>query len=400
MIKRTLEKSIIEALKVFPVILLSGARQVGKSTLALHLQDNYLTFDDGEMRLYAKENPKAFLESLELPVCLDEIQKVPSILEYIKIEVDKQQKSGAFLLTGSANVLEHEEAKDTLVGRLIEFKLFPLSLKEKNGKPQENIIEKILNRDFKLAKKDYGSEIASHILEGGYPKVLSLDDFQRNLWYKSYISTYIERDARDLANIRDIDSFIKFVYILAARSATLLNTSALSRDVGTKDITTQNYISIMNRIYQTTLVKPYYSNIGKQFVKSPKIFFNDTGVLTTLLKIDSKEALAKSPYSGQVYETFVFSELIKHISYMQESAQLYHYRTNDKKEMDFIIEAKNQIIAIEVKRSKSVKKDDFKHIIDFQNKSTDDILGIVFYDGEMVIKFSENLIAMPFGYFL
>ncbi len=400
MIKRTLEKSLIDALNVFPIVLLSGARQVGKSTLALHLYKNYLTFDDIEMRLYAKENPKDFLESLELPICLDEIQKVPSILEYIKIEVDKHQINGAFLLTGSANVLDHKEVKDTLAGRLIELKLFPLSLKEKSGKPQENIIEKILNKDFKLIRKDYSSEIVSHILEGGYPKVLNLNDFQRNLWYKSYISTYIERDARDLANIRDIESFIRFVNILASRSATLLNVSSLSREVGIKDATTQNYISIMNKIFQITLVKPYYTNIGKQFVKSPKLFFNDTGVLTTLLQIDSKEALLKTPYSGQIYETFVFSELIKHISYLQESAQIYHYRTNDKKEIDFIIEARNKILAIEVKQSKSVKKEDFKHIIDFQSRFKGDILGIVFYNGEIVRKFNENLIAIPFGYFL
>lgn len=398
--KRTLEPILKIALDTFPVVLLNGARQVGKSTLALENFQNYLTFDDGELRLYAKENPKGFLKNLDLPICLDEIQKVPAILEYIKIQVDKERKNGYFLLTGSSNVLDHKESKDTLAGRLYELKLYPLSCKEKKDKPHENIIEKLLSRDFKLPVKDYGDEIAKEILDGGYPEILELHGLQKELWFKSYIATYIERDARDLADIRDIDSFIKFVNLLASRSSTILNKSNLSNDVGIKDITTENYLSIITRIYQATLLKPYFANIGKQLIKSPKLFFNDTGVLCSLLKINSKQKLHDSPYSGQVYETFVFCELQKHLEYLQKSAAIYHYRTNDKKEIDFIIEVDNMILAIEVKQSSRVKKDDFKHIIDFQNRIDKDCLGVVFYNGDMIMEFDENLAAVPFGIFL
>ncbi|MDD3775968.1 MAG: AAA family ATPase [Sulfurovaceae bacterium] len=317
--KRTLESLLDIALDTFPVVLINGARQVGKSTLALKKFQNYLTFDDGELRLYAKENPKAFLKNLELPVCLDEIQKVPTLLEYIKIQIDIHRINGNFLLTGSSNVLDHKESKDTLAGRLCELRLHPLSSKEKNGKPHENIIEKLLKRDFKVPKKEYSDAVYEHILDGGYPEILELSGLAKELWFKSYVATYIERDARDLADIRDIDSFIKFVHILASRSATLLNKSSLSNEIGIKDITTDNYLSIINRIYQASLLKPYYVNIGKQFVKSPKVFFNDTGVLCSLLKIHTKEQLLSSPYSGQVFETYIFCELYKHISYMQKS---------------------------------------------------------------------------------
>jgi predicted AAA+ superfamily ATPase len=398
--KRTLESILEIALKTFPVVLLNGARQVGKSTIALENFKNYLTFDDGELRLYAKENPKGFLKNLELPICLDEIQKVPTILQYIKMHIDSNRVNGDFLLTGSSNVLDHKDCKDTLAGRLCELRLHPLSSKEKNDKPNENVIEKLLNRDFKLSYKDYSDEVINHIIDGGYPEILELKGFSKDLWFKSYIATYIERDARDLADIRDIDSFIKFVNILSTRSGTILNKSSLSIDVGIKDITCENYLSIINRIYQATLLRPYFTNIGKSFVKSPKVYFNDTGVLCSLLKINSKEQLLNSTYSGQIYETYVFCELQKHISYLQKSTQIFHYRTNDKKEIDFIIEIDNKILAIEVKQSSSVKKDDFKHIIDLQSKIDKKCLGVVFYNGDMVIEFSDDLVAIPFGMFL
>jgi len=398
--KRTLESTLQVALNTFPVVLLNGARQVGKSTLALERFKNYLTFDDGELRLYAKENPKGFLKNLELPICLDEIQKVPTLLEYIKMHIDSKRINGDFLLTGSSNVLDHKESKDTLAGRLCELRLHPLSSKEKNNKPDENVIEKLLSRDFKLPKKEYSDEVYKHILDGGYPEIIELEGLAKELWFTSYIATYIERDARDLADIRDLDSFIKFVNVLASRSGTILNKSSLSNDIGIKDITTENYLSIMSRIYQATLLKPYFVNIGKQFVKSPKVFFNDTGVLCSLLRINSKEQLISSPYSGQIFETYIFCELQKHLSYLQKPANMFHYRTNDKKEIDFIIEVENEIIAIEVKQSSSVKKDDFKHIVDLQNRYDKKCLGIVFYNGDMVVEFSDDLVGLPFGMFL
>jgi predicted AAA+ superfamily ATPase len=398
--KRTLESILKIALETFPVVLLNGARQVGKSTLALDNFKNYLTFDDGELRLYAKENPKGFLKNLELPMCLDEIQKVPTILEYIKMYVDSNRINGSFLLTLSSNVLDHKENRDTLAGRLCELKLFTLSSKERNNKPNENVIEKLLKKDFAVAKKEYNDELIAHIIDGGYPEILQLEGLQKELWFKSYISTYIERDARDLADIRDINSFIRFVNVLASRSGTILNKSSLSSSIGIKDPTTENYLSIISRIYQATLLKPYFANIGKQFTKSPKIFFNDTGVLCSILKINSKEKLLSSPYSGQVFETYVFGELQKHLAYLSKDSQIFHYRTNDKKECDFIIEVDNQILALEVKQSSSVKKDDFKHIIELQKKLDTKCLGIVFYNGDMVIEFADDLVAIPLGIFL
>ena len=397
---RSIKPYLAEALKAFPVVLLTGARQVGKSTLALELFDNYITFDDGEMRLFAKENPKDFLRTIHPPVCLDEIQKVPSLLESIKMQVDRTRRNGDFLLTGSSNVLDFQDARETLAGRMALLELYPLSSKERHDKPFENVIEQILSGDLLSAAPVSHETLSREILDGGYPEILKLEGFAKELWFSSYVATYIERDARDLADIRDLDSFIRFVHILASRSATLLNKSSLAQETGVKNETIQHYLSIMTRIYQATLLRPYSANIGKRFVKSPKLFLNDTGVLCHLLKIHSPKALEESPYSGQIYESYLFNELRKHLAYSRTRGEIYHYRTTDKKEIDFIIETGEKLLAIEVKRSSSVRMDDFKHIVDFQKRVSRDVLGILFYTGERPLQLAPSLVALPMGVFL
>lgn len=400
MLDRSIKEKLLLALKISPSVLLTGARQIGKSTLSLELYKNYMTFDDGDLKLQVKENPKGFLKNIEKPVCLDEIQKVPNILEYIKIDIDNDRHNGNFLLTGSANILDNKEVKDTLAGRIIEIDLYPLSIKEKNKKPNEDLIKKLLNGNFKVKKYDYYDELISHILDGGYPEILNFSTImEKSLWFSSYISTYIERDARDLGEIREIDSFIKFVNVTASRSGTILNRSSLSRDIGITDKTTENYLGILKRIYQGFLVKPYFENIGKQFIKSPKFYLGDTGVLSHFLKIKTKQELLKSHYCGAIFETFIFYELLKHISFSQENVDLFHYRTVDKKEIDFILKSGDKIIAIEVKASSTVNKSDFKHIIDFQNRSKNKVIGIVFYTGDYTLELSEQLIAIPMSWF-
>lgn len=401
MLQRSIEKKLKTALKISPSVLLSGARQIGKSTLSLSLYDNYMTFDDGDLKLQAKENPKGFLKNIKKPICLDEIQKVPNILEYIKIDIDNDRKNGNFLLTGSANILDNKEVKDTLAGRIIELALYPLSMKEKKKKPDENIIQKLFNKNFKVKKYDYYDELISHILDGGYPEILKLSTpMEKSLWFSSYISTYIERDARDLGEIRDIDSFIKFVNVISTRSANILNKSNLSSAIGTTDKTIENYLGILQRIYQGFLVKPYFENTGKQFIKSPKFYIGDTGVLTHFLKIKNKQELLDSHYCGAVFETFVFNELLKHIGFSDENIEIFHYRTNDKKEIDFILKNGNKAIAIEVKSSSNIKKNDFKHIVDFQQRSKNEIHGIIFYAGDHVIELSDDLTAVPMSFFM
>ena len=399
MLKRSITPLLETALEISPIVLLSGARQVGKSTLSSKLFKNYATLDDIDLRVTAIDNPKGLVKRLEKPICIDEIQKAPNLLEAIKMDVDKDRINGSYLLTGSANLLDMKKTKDTLAGRIIELSLYPLSAKEQNGKPTQNVVDMLFERDFSCEKIDH-KIVEAQIINGGYPEVLRLDsELKKRLWFSSYISTYIERDARELGEIREINNFFKFFNVIAPRTATLLNKSKIAKATALKDSMVDNFLTILAQLYQVELLRPYSENIGKQFVKSPKLHMIDTGIACHMLRIKNAKTLDESHDKGQIYETFIFAELKKHISFAVDNTDMYHYHTSDKKEIDFILSRGEQMLAIEVKASHSVGKGDFKHIFDFQKSSKKDILGIVFYMGETVLEIDERNFAVPFGMF-
>ncbi|NCO01076.1 MAG: ATP-binding protein [Epsilonproteobacteria bacterium] len=405
MYKRSAENILKEALKISPSVLLSGARQVGKSTLCLSLDNAYRVFDNLTQREAALHDPIGYIASLPKPITLDEIQKVPEVLEGIKIDIDKNRVNGNFLLTGSANVLDMKKAKDTLAGRIIEIPMWPLSQKEVHNKAEENIIDILFTKGvdgFKSSKISY-ENILTSVVNGGYPEVLKIDSARgKSLWFNSYISTYVERDIRDVGELRDISSFIRFYNIIAPRSCGLLNKSDLASDANLSEPTINNYLSMLEMIYQISLLQPYSSNISKRFIKSQKLFMTDSGIYCHLLGINNANELINSTHKGDVIETFVYSELLKHVGYSETLPKLYHYRTNDKKEIDFIVEKGDKILAIEVKSSQTIKIDAFKHIIDFQNKSSQNILGIVFYGGDDILSFGDaqqQRYALPLNLF-
>jgi len=399
MFKRSVENILKEALKISPAVLLVGARQVGKSTLCLSLDREYRVFDDLTQREAAKHDPQGYIASLPKPITIDEIQKVPEVLEGIKLFIDKNRVNGSFLLTGSANGLDMKKTKDTfgLMHPLPIDKNYPGI--ELNNKPTQNVVDMLFERDFSCERVD-SDVIEESIISGGYPEILKLDsELKRRLWFSSYISTYIERDARELGEIREINNFFKFFNVIAPRTATLLNKSKITKATALKDSLVDNFLTILAQLYQVELVRPYSENIGKQFVKSPKLHMIDTGIACHLLRIKNAKTLDESHYKGQIYESFVFSELKKHISFAVDNTDIFHYHTSDKKEIDFILSRGEQMLAIEVKASHSVDKGDFKHIFDFQNSSKKDILGIVFYMGDRVLEIDERNFAIPFGMF-
>ncbi|CBL46023.1 Predicted ATPase, AAA+ superfamily [gamma proteobacterium HdN1] len=393
MLRRSVDVILKEALRVAPVVLLSGARQVGKSTLGLSLNYEYRVFDDLTQRESALTDGLGYIAGLPKPVVLDEIQKVPSLLEGIKIDADKNRVNGRFLLTGSANILDMKAAKDTLAGRLIEVSMWPFSQKELNHKPAENLVDILFGQGvdgLTPAKIDY-SDLLRAILLGGYPEIQKIDSqLGRALWFNSYISTYIERDIRDVGELRDINAFIRFFNILAPRSCGLLNKAELAKDARLNEATASNYLSMLEMIYQLGLLPPISSNLSKRFIKSPKLYMTDSGVYSHLLGIQDTQELHESTYKGNVFETFVYAELLKHLSYANIRASLCHYRTSDQKEIDFILERGEQLIAIEVKSTQQIKKEAFKHISDLQEKSKQKVLGIVLYAGQNLLSFSEN----------
>ena len=403
MLKRVISQELEKALKFSPVVLIAGARQVGKSTLVSKLKREYIVLDDITQLDAALHDPQGYIKRVLKPVTIDEIQKAPQLLTSIKLYIDKNRKNGEFLLTGSANVLNLKKSNETLAGRLIELTMYPFSAKEKNHDTKTNIIDILFKKKLSSLKvdKEACENVDKFIIEGGYPLSFLLNSKkERFMWFNSYISSYIERDVRSIGELRDLDSFIRFFNILAPRTANILNKSNIANDTQLNNITVDNYISLLEKVYQIYLLKPYYENIGKIFIKSPKVFFTDSGMASHMLNVRDTEELKNSHYKGSLYETFVFSELLKHITYSENVVEFFYYRTQDKKEIDFIVKKGESILAIEVKSSYSVEKEDFKHIVDFQNRSSKNITGIVLYSGEKIIGFSDTLFAIPLGIFL
>lgn len=393
MYKRSANDLLKDALSISPAILLSGSRQVGKSTLCLELQQEYRVFDSLTERAAATSDPMGYINSLPKPITLDEIQKAPELLESIKMAIDAQRINGTFLLTGSANVLDMKKAKETLAGRIIEIPLWPLSQKEINHKPYENIIDILFEKsvnDLPLVSIAPNKQLDS-IVNGGYPEILKIKTKRgKSLWFNAYISTYVERDIRDVGELRDISAFIRFYNIIAPRSCGLVNKSDLANDANLSEATINNYLTMLEMIYQISMLKPYSSNISKRFIKSPKMFMTDSGLFCHLLGIHNAEELNKSTRKGDVIESFVYSEFLKHISYSETQPKIYHYRTTDKKEIDFIIEKGDKVFAIEVKSSQTIKKEAFKYIEDFQKKSSKEIIGLILYAGDTLLSFSDE----------
>ena len=405
MYKRSAATLLSEALAISPSVLLSGARQVGKSTLCLERKQAYRVFDSLVEREAALHDPIGYIATLPKPITLDEIQKAPEVLEGIKLAIDKDRVNGTFLLTGSANVLDMKKTKDTLAGRIIEIPMWPLSQKEIHHKPDDNIVDHL----FKTGVSDLAIPVLAHdklmtaMVLGGYPEMLKIaSERGRSLWFNAYISTYVERDIRDVGELRDLSAFIRFYNIIAPRSCGLVNKSDLAADAGLSEPTVNNYLSMLEMIYQVVLLKPYSANIAKRFIKSPKLYMTDSGLFCHLLDIRNADDLLSSRHKGEVVETFVLSELLKHIGYSDSQPQFYHYRTTDKKEIDFILEKPDQIIAIEVKSAQRVKTSEFRHIADLQSRSKKRVLGIVLYAGEHVLSFGDGeheRYAVPFSVF-
>jgi hypothetical protein len=398
--KRFLHDSIQEAMKHFPAILITGARQSGKSTLSMSLCENYITLDDIMMLSLAKNDPVMFVSRLQTPTIIDEIQKAPELLSAIKMAIDSDRRAGQFILTGSANVLDFKNVGDTLAGRIALFELSPLSAVEVEGSSQL-FVEHLFQDDFHMDVTHVIDDetLYNRMLSGMYPDMLSaITPRIKYIWLSSYISTYIERDIRDIENIRNTDKFARLIHIIATRSGSMLNKADLSNASALDVKTLDNHLTLLEMVYQIKRVRPYYANIGKRFVKSEKLFFTDTGILNFLLGIQTVENMLSSPYIGSIFETFVYNEMYKQVSYLLDGTQIYYYRTLDKKEIDFIIERHGKVVAIEVKFAKHVTKEDCRHLIDLQHSSSNFHIGIVIYMGSHVLSLGENMWAVPFGH--
>lgn len=402
MLHRHITTDVQTYLAHFPSLLITGARQVGKSTLALSLGiDNYVTLDDIATYQSAKADPKGFILSLRTPVVIDEVQRVPEIFVAIKEQIDQDRTPGRFVLTGSSNLQGFKQVSDSLAGRIGIVDLYAFNLSEISGRPV-NFIDDV------FAKKPFTTtvtvtDIAPYIIKGGFPEVQRIEHPKtRMLWFSSYIRSHVERDLLDIGNIRNLDSFMRLYLSLALRSANLLNKSDLANDCQIDAKTLDNYLSILKNTYQVALLKPWFTNAAKRLVKMPKVFMLDTGILCHLLKITSPAELHESNNRGAVYETFVLSELVKANTYAAQPVDLSFYRTSDGKEIDFVLDNGKGLVLLEVKAAHSVTPTDFRHIRHFIEQNPGRVVqGMVLYAGERALPFGEcddvGLWAVPLG---
>ncbi len=406
MITRYLEDRLYRALLLNPVVYLNGPRQAGKSTLVRSLDESalsadYVTLDSPTQLAAAVNAPQDFLTKRKQSLIIDEVQLAPELFREIKIAVDElrfQQKAaihGKYLLTGSANIMAFPELSQSLVGRMSVLTLYPLSAVEIT-KGKGDFIHNLFDQNFTFSQNS--ASFLEIMKKSTYPEIHALDSSIRQDWFESYIATLLQRDVRSLAQIEKLSTLPNLLRILAARAGGLINDAEIARDAGLNPMTCKNYKTLFKMLFITFEIAPWFRNTGKRLVKSPKGFFIDTMLLSHLLQFDIDTLEAKRPdIFGHVLENFVASELLKLINIRNPNVSLFHFRTSDNKEVDFILErADNKIVGIEVKKSETVTPSDFKGLITLQELAKDDFsTGVVLYKGKDIIPFGKNLWAIP-----
>ncbi len=395
---RSLESPLKKAAREFPAIVLVGPRQSGKTTLLNHLfRAGYsiVSLEPPDVRLSATSDPRGFLGFYPPPVVFDEIQYVPGLLPYIKEKIDERRnQAGQFILTGSQNLLLMQQVTESLAGRAAILKLLPLSRWELFQTPSRPLPWE--SNSSATLPAQTPREMWMQILRGFYPEIAPDPGRDARLWQASYVQTYLERDVRNLRNIGDLTTFQTFLRALAARSAQLLNLSQLARDVGVAVNTAKDWLSILEASFQVFILRPYYVNIGKRLVKSPKVYFTDTGLLCYLVGLRDIEHAMAGPMGGAIFENFVVAELLKTFLHRGEEPNLYFWRTAEGSEVDLIVDTQGKLIPIEIKGSETPHPNMAKEIRAFQQTfETKAGKGYVLYPGKMVLPLEEDIVAFP-----
>jgi hypothetical protein len=408
MYHRNVETQLLAALADTPVVLLNGARQTGKSTLVQQVArrswpSKYVTLDDATVEAAARNDPQGFLAGQTGPVIIDEVQRAIELFLPIKLAVDRDRRPGRFLLTGSANVLMLPKLADSLAGRMEILTLWPLSQGEING-VREGFVDRLLADEFSLsAFKPADLEIQREALiglisRGGFPEVLDRPEAERRqAWYRSYVTTLLQRDVRDLSNIEGLSDFPRLLALLAARAAGLLNLSDVSRATTISQTTLKRYMALLQTMYLVVLLPPWTANLETRLVKAPKLMLSDTGLLASLLEVDEQRILNNSTLLGSMLENFVVMELRKQISWSRKRPQMFHFRTHGGNEVDIVLEEPaGNLVGIEVKASAGLSADDFKGLRALRSLVGQRFRrGVVFYTGTEAVGFGEDLLALP-----
>ena len=402
MIRRNVETAIRQALADTPVILLNGARQTGKTTLAQAVAKDtgaqYFTLDDAATLALAAGDPPGFIQSLSGAVVIDEIQRAPGLFPAIKLAVDRKRTPGRFLLTGSANVMTLPRLAESLAGRMQIIPLYPLSAGEVAGH-----CEGFVNRLFdgaivKRRSTVTTDDLAARLVRGGYPEAIQRKaDARRTAWFASYISTILQRDVRDLARVDGLHALPNLLRLLAARASGLLNLADVGRDAALPHTTLTRYLTLLETVFLVHRLPAWSPNVGKRLVKAPKLHVVDVGLACHLIGADARGLTADRALLGRMLETFVVGELRKQLSWSDPHATLHHFRTAAGSEVDVVLERSDGSVAgIEVKASVAVARSDFAALQALRDQLGKRFrAGVLLYGGDQVVPFGDRLWLVP-----
>ena len=378
MIQRTAAIKLLKLSKAFRSVAVVGPRQSGKTTLCKTVFPGkpYISLENPDTLEFANNDPRGFLGQFKTGAILDEIQRAPHLFSYLQQILDETKKSGLFILTGSNNFLLQENISQTLAGRIAYFQLLPLSLIE---------MEK-----GKKNKADY----AWHILHGGYPEVIA-KNIKPAEWYGSYINTYAERDVRQLKNISSLSLFVKLLRLCAGRTGQILNLTSLSNDCGIDQKTVAAWLSILQSSYVIYLLRPYYGNFNKRIIKSPKLYFFDTGVACSLLGITDVKQIFSHTAKGPLFENMIISELLKERFNKGAADNLYYWRDKTGHEVDILLDKAGKLTVMELKAGATLNEDFFKGIEYFSSLNTNPPEKILVYGGKEIQKRSSGISVKP-----
>ena len=345
MIKRQLAKKLKQATREYPVVALVGPRQSGKTTLVRQVFAGYkyVSLEDLDIRTFAQTDPRGFLETYSDKVIFDEAQRVPELFSYIQGIIDENKQQGQFILTGSQNFLLQENITQSLAGRVSILTLLPFSLSE------------IGKGGFKL--DDYNK----YLFKGLYPRLYDKKISERE-WYLNYIQTYIERDVRQIKQITDLNTFQRFVKLCAGRTGQLLNLSALANDTGITHNTAKSWLSVLEASFLVFLLQPHHKNFNKRLVKTPKLYFYDTGLASSLLGIERADQVKTHPLRGSLFESLIVSEIVKSRLNQGQSPNIFFWRDKIGHEIDCLYETAGKAISVEIKSSQTITESFFANL--------------------------------------
>lgn len=381
MVLREITNLLKEYATEFRSVLLVGPRQSGKTTLAQQTfpEKPYISLENPDERLLAENDARAFLNRFPNGAILDEIQRVPSLLSYLQEILDSSHKDGLFILTGSNNILLQDSVSQTLAGRLGVLELYPLCYNE---------IESVTNK----------TTLSELILRGSYPEIYHKNR-KPEIWYPSYIKTYVERDVRQLKNIENTSLFIKFLKICAGRTGQQINESSISNDCGIDVRTVRSWLSVLEQSYVIKIIQPYYNNFNKRIIKAPKMYFVDTGLACTLLNIRNSEDLKLSHFYGALVENFIIMDLVKTNANHKKEQDFYYWRDSNGVEVDLIIDEGKDFLPVEIKSAQTFSNDFTKNLKKIKSYSSI-TKSVVVYDGTMEFETTDHISVSHWTTFL